>query len=175
MQKSTNASQLEGSNKLPVIGNSTRITVKGIAEIPAKVDTGAARSSIWASNIRLTPDNQLEFSLFDHKSPLYTGERILVSQFEVVTVRNSTGQEGVRYVVTLPTTIEGKKIRISYTLADRGRNKFPVLIGCRTLKGKFLVDVSEQSIKPAISATKKLNRELKTNPQKFHQKYMESK
>lgn len=49
---------------LPVIGNSVRIKVAGIAHIPAKVDTGATISSIWASDIRLAPDNRLEFSLF---------------------------------------------------------------------------------------------------------------
>ncbi len=161
---------------LPVIGNSVRIKVAGIAHIPAKVDTGATISSIWASDIRLAPDNRLEFSLFAPGSPLYTGERITVDDFKVRNVRNSTGHETIRYLVFLPTVIKGKKIRISYTLSDRSRNDFPVLIGRRALNNKFLVDVSKLGVPyPPHPINDELNRELKADPQKFHQKYMEKK
>lgn len=161
-------------NPLPIIGNSTRIKVAGISKIPAKIDTGATISSIWASDIRLTPDNHLEFSLFAPESPLYTGEKISVDDFKVRNVRNSTGHETIRYLVALPTVIKGKKIRISYTLADRNRNDFPVLIGRRALNGKFLVDVSKLGVPyPPHPINDLLNQELKADPQKFHQKYME--
>lgn len=161
-------------NPLPIIGNSTLIKVAGIGKIPAKIDTGATISSIWASDIRLTPDNHLEFSLFAPESPLYTGEKISVDDFKVRNVRNSTGHETIRYLVILPTVIKGKKIRISYTLADRSRNDFPVLIGRRALNGKFLVDVSKLGVPyPPHPINDLLNQELKADPQKFHQKYME--
>lgn len=159
---------------LPIIGNSVRIKVAGISGIPAKIDTGATISSIWASDIRLTSDNRLEFSLFAPESPFYTGERISVDDFKARNVRNSTGHEDVRYLVTLPTTIKGKKIRVSFTLADRSRNDFPVLIGRRALKGKFLVDVSKLGVPyPPRPINGLLNQELAANPQKFHKKYME--
>lgn len=161
-------------NTLPIIGNSTLIKVAGIGKIPAKIDTGATISSIWASDIRLTPDNHLEFSLFAPESPLYTGEKISVDDFKVRNVRNSTGHETIRYLVTLSTVIKGKRIRISYTLADRSRNDFPVLIGRRALNGKFLVDVSKLGVPyPPHPINDLLNQELKADPQKFHQKYME--
>lgn len=159
---------------LPVIGNSVKIKVAGVPHVPAKVDTGATISSIWASDICLTPDNHLEFSLFAPESPLYTGEKISVDDFKVRNVRNSTGHETIRYLVALSTVIKGKKIRISYTLADRSRNDFPVLIGRRALKGKFLVDVSKLGVPyPPHPINDLLNQELKADPQKFHQKYME--
>lgn len=161
-------------NPLPIIGNSTFVKVAGIGKIPAKIDTGATISSIWASDIRLTPDNHLEFSLFAPESPLYTSEKISVDDFKVRNVRNSTGHETIRYLVILPTVIKGKKIRISYTLADRSRNDFPVLIGRRALNGKFLVDVSKLGVPyPPHPINDLLNQELKADPQKFHQKYME--
>ncbi len=164
----------EATKTLPIIGNSVRIKVAGIAKIPAKVDTGATISSIWASNIRLTSDNRLEFTLFAPESPLYTGEKISADDFKVRNVRNSTGHETIRYMVALPTVIKGKKIRISYTLADRSRNDFPVLIGRRALNGKFLVDVSKLGVPyPPRPINDLLNQELKADPQKFHQKYME--
>ena len=159
---------------LPIIGNSTHIKVAGISKVPAKVDTGATISSIWASDIRLNPDNSLEFSLFAPGSPFYTGERIQVTDFKVRNVRNSTGQETIRYLVILPTVLKGKKIRISYTLSDRSRNDFPVLIGRRALNGKFLVDVSKLGVPyPPRPINHSLNKELNEDPQKFHQKYME--
>lgn len=162
------------SKPLKIIGNSTRITVAGIKHIPAKIDTGATISSIWASDITMTPSGQLEFCLFAPQSELYTGERITADEFKVRQVRNSTGQESVRYLVFLPTTIKGKKIRVSYTLADRSRNDFPVLIGRRALLGKFLVDVSKLGVAyRERKINQELNHELQSDPQKFHQKYMQ--
>ncbi len=164
----------EAVKTLPVIGNSVKIKVAGIKHVPAKVDTGATISSIWASNIQLTPDNRLEFSLFAPESPLYTGEHLSTDDFKVRNVRNSTGHETIRYMVALSTVIKGKKIRISYTLADRSRNDFPVLIGRRALNGKFLVDVSKLGVPyPPRPINDALNCELREDPQKFHQKYME--
>lgn len=171
----TTSNHEEAAKALPIIGNSVRIKVAGIAKVPAKVDTGATISSIWASDIRLTPENHLEFSLFAPESPLYTGERLTVDDFKVRNVRNSTGHETIRYMVALPTVIKGKKIRISYTLSDRSRNDFPVLIGRRALNGKFLVDVSKLSVPyPPRPINDLLNQELRADPQKFHQKYMEN-
>lgn len=161
---------------LQTIGNSAKIDIGNIKGIPAKVDTGATVSSVWASNIRLTPDNQLEFCLFAPGYPLYTGENITASDFKVRNVRNSTGHETIRYMVTLPTAIKKKRIRISYTLSDRSRNDFPVLIGRRALKGKFLVDVSKLGVPyPPHPVNDRLNQELQADPQAFHKKYMENK
>ena len=158
---------------LPLIGNSALIEVAGIKSVPAKIDTGASYSSIWASNIQMLPSGELEFSLFAPKSPLYTGERLKTRHYRAVRVRNSTGQESIRYSVPLSTRINGKRIRVRFTLADRHRNDFPVLVGRRTLKNKFLVDVSRLDVpyKPRVLDTK-LTRELHSNPQKFHRKYM---
>lgn len=161
------------TKELRTIGNSVRITIAGIKGIPAKVDTGATVSSIWASKIHLTKDDKLQFCLFAKGHDLYTGEVITIDEFKARSVRNSTGQETVRYMVTLPTVIRGKRIRVSYTLADRSRNDFPVLIGRRTLNGKFLVDVSKLGVPyPPRPVNDHLNQELQTDPQKFHQKYM---
>ena len=161
---------------LKIIGNSTKIKITEIKGIPAKIDTGATISSIWASDIKITPDNKLEFCLFAPESEFYTGEKITVDEFKVRNVRNSTGHEAIRYMVTLPTVIKGKRIRVSYTLADRSRNDFPVLIGRRALLGKFLVDVSRLGVAyKERKINNELNDELAADPQKFHQKYMERK
>lgn len=159
---------------LKIIGNSVKIKITDIEKIPAKIDTGATISSVWASHINITPDNQLEFCLFAPASPLYTGKKITTSEYSVRKVRNSTGHEEIRYMATLPSVIRGKKIRVTYTLADRSKNDFPVLIGRRALLGKFLVDVSKLGVPYKERAiNQQLKRELASDPQKFHQKYMQ--
>lgn len=161
---------------MPIIGNSTRITVAGIKNVPAKVDTGAESSSIWASNIVLTPENQLEFCLFAPEAEFYTGEIIKTKDFRAMQVRNSTGQISIRYRVQLSTIVEGRRIKVGFTLADRSRNNFPILLGRRMLKNKFLVDVSRLDVPyPARVEDMMLNSELDQDPQAFHQKYMEKK
>ena len=161
------------TSQLPIIGSTALISVSGIKKIPAKIDTGADSSSIWASNIVINSDNQLEFSLFAPESPFYTGERILADDYQVQRVRNSTGDVHIRYRVVLPAVIKGKRMRINFTLADRSRNNFPILLGRHSLNHKFLVDVSKTAVKrPAPMDNTDITAELAKNPQKFHQKYM---
>lgn len=156
-----------------IIGNSTKVTIAGIENVPAKIDTGAEYSSVWATNIHLNDQGKLEFCLFGPDNPCYTGEPIVVDNFYAINIRNSTGYNYVRYLVQLPITIKGRRIRASFSLADRSRNNFPILIGRRLLKGKFLVDVSELEVPyPPRVLDKQLNAELKANPQSFHEKYM---
>lgn len=159
--------------ELKIIGANALITVAGIKDIPAKVDTGASLSSIWASNLRVNDQHQLEFTLLAPGHELYTGEVIKVDNYEVQQVRNSTGDVHMRYRVTLPATIKGKRILTTFTLANRSKNNFPILIGRLTLKGKFLVDVSKVSIPtPPSMDNDGFNDELRKDPQGFHQKYM---
>ncbi len=161
------------SQDLPIIGSTTLLTVGGINNIPAKIDTGADSSCIWASNIIINDQEELEFSLLGSGHPLYTGERLATSDFTVSRVRNSTGHVTIRYRVQLLTIIQNKKIRINYTLYDRSRNHFPALLGRASLNRKFLVDVSRTAVKrPGKMKNQDLISELKTNPREFHKKYM---
>ena len=156
---------------LTTIGSNALITVAGIKNVPAKVDTGADSSSIWASNITMSPDNKLEFCLFGPESSLYTGKKIILNNYKVQRVRSSTGQVTVRYRVSLPIVAVGKRIKASFTLYDRSSNNFPVLIGRKTLKNRFLVDVSKTDVKrPAKMDNSDLETELAADPQKFHTK-----
>ena len=161
-------------NKLPVIGSTEYVEIFGVSDIPAKIDTGADSSSIWATNMKMEKDGTLIFSLFGEKSPLYTGKRIETKDYEVRLVRSSHGDTQVRYRVKLPLKIGGIELISTFTLANRVRNSFPVLIGRKTLEGKFLVDVSRSGVvRKRKTKSRVLNEELKENPYKFHQKYIE--
>ncbi len=125
-----------------IIGKAEYIDIPelGVSAVPARIDTGAKTSAIWASRIR-QHDDGLSFVLFAPQSDLYTGEVVTTKDFGQTVVSSSNGEAEVRYVVRLSVHLAGKKIRASFTLADRSRQVYPVLIGRKTLAGKFLVDV----------------------------------
>jgi hypothetical protein len=160
------------SSQKAIIGSTEYVSVEGIEHVPAKIDTGADSSSIWASNIDVKKDGTLTFCLFDEKSPFYTGETIKRKDFKVLVVRNSTGIEQMRYRTELEFSFGGKSIKTMFTLANRSRNNFPVLVGRKTLEGNFLVDVAIRNvIKSKNPKTFGLNKELEKDPYAFHRKY----
>ena len=159
--------------RLTIIGSTEYVEIFGVKDIPAKIDTGADSSAIWASDIEMEKDGTLVFCLFDKKSPFYSGERIRTREYVVKSVRSSHGDTQVRYRVKLPLMISGRAFTATFTLASRARNRFPVLIGKRALEGNFLVDVSVSKVpKERSSLSHRLNNELRENPYKFHQKYI---
>jgi len=131
--------------KLTTIGSKVLVDFPTLTflGVPAKVDTGADSSSIWASNIK-EKDGILSFCLFGPTSPFFTGETIEVAKFSLISVKNSFGATEYRYKVNLPIKLAGRTINANFTLADRSKNSQPILIGRRTLKGKFLVDVGRK-------------------------------
>lgn len=160
------------SKPLKTIGSSVFISVDDYHKVPAKIDTGADSSAIWATNLNMTKDNVLEFTLFGKSSPFYDGKVIRRTDYSVAVVRSAMGQQQIRYRVHLPIVIGGKKINALFNLANRSRNNFPVLIGKRTIRGKFMVNVAKTAKKyPKIPRTVQLNQELQKDPFKFHQKY----
>ena len=160
---------------LSVIGSTELIDVAGVKNIPAKVDTGADTSAIWASNIDMEEDGTLIFNLFSKESPFFTGETIKTSDYLVKTVRSSHGDVQIRYRVKLPVVINGESFMTTFTLANRSRNHFPVLIGRHTIENRFLVDVSKSCVeRPEGRKSVRLNKELKENPYQFHQRYLKN-
>lgn len=132
--------QLKGQS---TIGRVTKVDFPklGITDVPAKVDSGADSSSVWASNIKERA-GKLSFTLFAPGSPYYTGEVITTRHYHIRSIKNSFGHAEFRYKVSLQVTLENRTINVSFTLANRSDNRFPVLIGRRTLQGRFLIDVS---------------------------------
>ncbi len=116
-----------------------------IDNVLAKIDTGADSSAIWASNIAEV-DGELRFTFFGPSSPHFNNQEVRTRKYSLVTVKNSFGQKEVRYKVALTIQIADRTIRANITLANRSNNRYPILIGRKTLKGKFLVDVSKRNI-----------------------------
>ena len=66
----------ENGKVLDIIGSTELIKVDDIENVPAKIDSGADSSSVWASCIRISKNGILSFRLFNKNSPLYTGKTI---------------------------------------------------------------------------------------------------
>lgn len=111
-----------------------------IKSVPARIDTGARTSTIWASNITEEKEG-LRFCLFDKTSVLYTGAIIRKPHFTKVVVASSNGHAQIRYKVPMVIQIRGRRVKTYCTLADRSTQAFPMLIGRNTLNGKYVVDV----------------------------------
>lgn len=138
---------LDDFSQKKVIGQIEAVDLpeQSIFDVPARIDTGARTSALWASNIRET-DNGLAFKLFDVESEFYTGKDIICSEFEMRQVTPSNGVVEDRYMIKMLVIISGKKIRARFTLANRSTQKYPVLVGRNILRGKFVVDVKHKHI-----------------------------
>jgi len=157
---------------LPVVGRNVLVDIIGDAKnVPAKTDTGADSSSMWASDIKVSKKGTLSFTLFAKGSEYYTGEVIKRKAYRVAIVRSSTGHEQVRYRTEIPVRIAGRVVRAAFYLSDRSRNDFPILLGRRTLNKKFLVDVSVKEYKSPPKIKRGLYEEMMKDPYAFHKKY----
>jgi hypothetical protein len=133
------------SSRLTIIGREAEVSfpmleVKGVK---AKTDTGADLSSIWCGYINKVKD-KLECVFFAQGSPYYTGKKIIFnkSEYKRSQIFNSFGTGEKRYKVKMPVVINGRRIRTTFTLADRSKKEYPVLLGRKLLAKKFLVDVA---------------------------------
>ena len=105
------------TKSLTIIGRVERIKlVDHVSKyVPAKVDTGADLSSIWATRVK-EENNILYFVLFGKKSQYYTGELIKLphSEYQVTRIANSFGDSELRYVVKLRIKIGDQIVKTSF-------------------------------------------------------------
>lgn len=128
--------------------------------VEAKIDTGAYTCSLHCYNIHEVPDggkSKLYFSLFPGQFSVEGTPGYCFEQYERKKIKSSTGESEERYVVRTLIEIAGRKINTAISLADRGSMRFPVLIGRKLLKGKFIVDVSKVNTGGIIIETEKSN------------------
>ena len=141
-----------------IIGRVEKISFPelGIKNVHAKIDTGADLSSIWATGIQ-EEGGVLKFKLFGKKSPHYTGKEIQshTPHYLLTRIANSFGHKELRYVVKLQIKLGGKSIVGTFTLSNRSKKTYPLLIGRKLLNRKFVVDVSKGSPLKELESRKK--------------------
>ena len=156
------------SNSTPtktIIGRAERADLLDldVKSVPVKIDTGADTSSIWAHVVERRDDN-LHVVFFGEGSGFYTGKEHVFTedQYVMTRVANSFGHREVRYKVKLRIRLKRKVINGKFTLSDRSKKLYPILIGRSLLTNKFIVDVSTGNPlrKAERERTKKLRNEL---------------
>ena len=160
----------------PIIGIIERVSIgRRAIDVPAKIDTGADSSSIWATNIRIDKTGVLKFSLFGEGSPYYNGKIYKRTDYTASVVRSSNGETQIRYRTAFTVSIAGRKVKAQFNLSDRSRNNYKILIGRRTISKKFLIDVAKGADElPPKNETLRVRVELEKGPYEFHKKYVES-
>lgn len=137
---------------LTIIGRAERVELPQLSlkSVPAKIDTGADASSIWAS-ASVDERDKLDVVFFGPDSELYDGviHTFPKSAYTITRVSSSFGHREVRYKLKLRIKVKGRIIKGSFTLADRSAKLYPILLGRSLLKNKFIVDVSKG--KPLIA------------------------
>ena len=132
-----------------IIGRSEKLSFpEFVLNVPAKIDTGAYRSSIHAKSVKLVKKggkDVLKVELLGHPTAPVVYEKEF-SEFETVSVTNSFGHEETRYEVKLRTKLGAKVFTTSFTLADRANNLFPILVGRKLLKNRYVVDVARTGV-----------------------------
>lgn len=117
----------------------------GFMGIAAKVDTGAYYCSLHCHHIEVREiegKNRLYFRLLDPSHPEYRDKETGFKNFTIKTIKNSSGEAEDRYTIRTALRIKGRRIKTYITLTNRGSMKYPMLIGRKLLKNKFIVDVS---------------------------------
>ena len=137
------------SHKL-TIGRAEEISFDNLhlTGVPAKVDSGAYRSAIHAQHITLSTDGKiLTFELLGgHPVCGAMAKRISTGSYKMVTVENSFGHKEERYEVILKVTLGTKSFNSSFSLADRSKKIYPILLGRKLLNGRYIIDTSNSSI-----------------------------
>lgn len=131
-----------------VIGRSERLNFveADILHVPAKVDTGAYRSAVHASDIRES-DGVLYFTLLGgHPVCGNMAHEMSTTDYRVVEIANSFGHTENRYEVRLKVKLGPKVFGARFTLADRSKKIYPILLGRTLLNGRFLIDTDESAI-----------------------------
>ena len=117
----------------------------GLQEIPAKIDTGANRSAIHCSEILLSNSNGEEEITFHIPLDSSHGINIFHAKtFFKKRIKSSSGHVEERYIIKTEIVLFGKKFRTTFSLTDRTEMKYPILIGRKLLKSRFVVDVSKE-------------------------------
>ncbi len=122
---------------IKIIGGLESVSLSGMNNpLTARIDSGAKFSSISVQNLFLS-EKRLYFSVQDGElSKLYYADNFSEKSF-----KNVMGWQK-RFVAPIEITIGGIVSTSLFSLADRSKMKYPVLLGRSFLNGKFIVDPS---------------------------------
>jgi hypothetical protein len=118
----------------------------GLYGVTAKIDTGAYTTALHCHDIHVREENGqrvLCFKLLDPAHPGFDDQEKCFTEFSEKQIKNSFGEVEHRYIIKTRVRIAKKLVKSLISLTDRGNMRYPVLIGRKLLKKRFIVDVAE--------------------------------
>ena len=115
----------------------------GIRAIKAKVDTGAASSSLHAFDVESFRKEDEDWVRFQVHPIQRNDEKIIEVESKVLeyrSVRSSSGKATTRPVIVTHVALMGMVWPVELTLADRSLMGFRMLLGREGMRRRFLVD-----------------------------------
>jgi hypothetical protein len=110
--------------------------------LPVRIDTGAAKSSLDAQELKVQ-DDMVEFKL----PKKHGGLKLRLPIIEWRHIRTPEGLER-RPVVELEICLGSRRIRTEVNLADRSMVKYPLILGRNFLREDYVVDVKRRKTAP---------------------------
>ncbi len=117
----------------------------GIENIQAKIDTGAYGCSLHCHEIEVIKkegSEVLRFKLLDPKHPEYQDKFNYANEFREKIVKNTSGIPEHRFTILTDILIFNNTYSLEFSLTDRANMKYPILLGRKFLRNRFVVDVS---------------------------------
>lgn len=145
------------SKSLSIIGWRERVALPdlGIAQIKAKIDTGARSSALHAFDVEtFSRDDKtmVRFKVHPYQRDTHrtvSAETELIDQRQV---RNSGGHAQLRPVIQTMVELNGERWLIELTLTNRDVMGFRMLLGRQAVRKRFLVDAGRSFVQ---SSTRK--------------------
>jgi hypothetical protein len=108
--------------------------------LDVKIDTGADGNSLHCDDIKIDENNLVHFKLLDIIHDSYHNKEMILPLYKLKKIKSSNGQIELRPSVKVSVLFMGKVYKTTISLTNRADMKYPMLLGRRFLKGKFLVD-----------------------------------
>lgn len=122
----------------------------GLKSVIAKIDTGAYSTALYCHDIR-EEKGVLYFKLLGPSYENYSSKEIALKEYSQKEIKNSFGEVEKRYIIKTIVKIGRKRIKSVISLTNRENMRYPVLIGRKLLKNKFIVDVALLNNIPLVS------------------------
>ena len=131
---------------MPIVGGVETLYIPPFeVSFQARMDTGAETSSIDAKNIRhfeRDGEKWVSFDITNRKNnQTHHFERPVVRKTSII----RTGNEEKRYVVNFDIKMGEEIIGAEFTLNDRSKFEYQVLIGRNIINGRYLIDSSTEN------------------------------
>jgi hypothetical protein len=132
---------------MKILGRYDRVDLPnlGLINIHAKIDTGAYTCSLHCHKAEVI-EGKLHIVLLDEEHREFTGLKFTFPEYEIRNIKNSFGETERRYVIITILKIFDEEITTEFSLSNRGSLKFPILIGRKILRDRFLIDVTKKNL-----------------------------